>query len=245
MPPGQDSQTRTPLAALRHLLREEAVLLATLIGVTILAIAFILFADEVLAGTFAGFDNAVIMMLRSPGNLANPIGPPWLPEMGRDVTALGSPVIIAFVLLTAVGYLLLIRKRGAALLMAVAVLGGGTLSTLLKMVFDRARPDIPRLVNGLNASFPSGHTTLSAVAYLTIGILLVRVTPEPRLRVYFMTIAVLLSLLIGLSRIYLGVHFPTDVFAGWCVGGAWALLCAVVAWRLQRQGAIEPPGGSR
>lgn len=217
-------------------------LLATLLGVTVLVIAFILFADEVLEGEFAGFDNAIILALRAPGNLADPIGPPWLREMGRDVTALGSPIFITLVLLTVVGYLMLIRKRAAALLMAIAVLGGGTLSTVLKMVFNRSRPDIPRAIGDLNASFPSGHATLSAVAFLTIGILLVRVTPEPRLRTYFMTIAVLLSLMIGLSRIYLGVHYPTDVFAGWCVGGAWALLCSVVAWRLQRHGAIEAPG---
>jgi undecaprenyl-diphosphatase len=238
----EPSRARTPLAALQRLLREEAVLLVTLVGMTVLAIAFIMFADEVVGGEFAAFDNRIIMALRAPGNLADSRGPPWLREMGRDITALGSPIFITFVLLTVVGYLLLIRKRAAALLMAVAVLGGGTLSTLLKMTFDRARPDIPRTINDLNASFPSGHTTLSAVAFLTIGILLVRVTPQRRLRTYFMTIAVLLSLMIGLSRIYLGVHYPTDVFAGWCVGGAWALLCSVVAWRLQRRGAIEAPG---
>jgi undecaprenyl-diphosphatase len=232
---------RTSLAALQRLLREEAVLLATLLGVTVMVIAFIMFADEVLEGEFAAFDNAIIMAFRAPGNLANPIGPPWLREMGRDITALGSPIFITFVLLTVVGYLLLIRKRAAALLMAIAVLGGSTLSTLLKMAFNRSRPDIPRVGIDLNASFPSGHATLSAVAFLTIGILLVRVTPQRRLKTYFMSIAVLLSLMIGLSRIYLGVHFPTDVFAGWCVGGAWALLCSVVAWRLQRRGAIESP----
>lgn len=241
---GLSGQAGGPLEALRQLLREEAVLLAGLFGVTIMVIAFILFADEVLEGEFAAFDNRIIMALRAPGNLADPIGPAWLREMGRDITALGSPLIIGLVLVTVVGYLLLVGKRSAALLMTGAVLGGAMLSTLLKTAFNRSRPDIPRVGDVLNASFPSGHTTLSAVAFLTIGILLMRVTPEPRLRVYFMTIAVLLSLMIGLSRIYLGVHFPTDVFAGWCVGGTWALLCSVVAWRLQRQGAIEAPGGA-
>ncbi len=239
LPWARDAQTR--LRALRRLLRQEAVLLSGLLGVTVLAIAFILFADEVLEGAFASFDDWIILALRAPGNLAEPIGPQWLREMGRDVTALGSPFFITLILIVVVGYLLMDGKRAAALLMIIAVTGGGALSTSLKMLFNRVRPDIPHGLD-LNASFPSGHTTLSAVAFLTIGALLMRVTPDPRLKAYFMSIAILLTLLIGLSRIYLGAHFPTDVFAGWCVGGAWALLCSVVAWRLQREGAIEAPG---
>jgi undecaprenyl-diphosphatase len=128
--------------------------------------------------------------------------------------------------------------------MVVAVLGGEILSTILKMAFDRPRPDIPHAARVFTASFPSGHAMLSAVTFLTLGALLTRVNADQRVKTYFMALAVFLTVIVGLSRIYLGVHYPTDVLAGWCVGAAWAILCWSGAYWLQQQGKVEPAGPS-
>jgi undecaprenyl-diphosphatase len=114
------------------------------------------------------------------------------------------------------------------------------LSFALKHLFGRERPDIIlHMVMVHTPSFPSGHAMLSAVIYLTLGALLAQVVQRRASRIYFLTVAMVLTFLIGLSRIYLGVHYPTDVLAGWAVGLAWALFCWLVARQLQRRGAIE------
>ncbi|MBN9218357.1 MAG: phosphatase PAP2 family protein [Mesorhizobium sp.] len=206
-----------------------------------LVLTFGLLAEEVLEGDTSRFDMTVLMALRSGGNPANPIGPAWLGEMGRDVTSLGSFAFLGFIFAATVGYLLLIRKRGQAVLMTVAVLGGVGISTLLKIGFDRPRPDIQHAVRVFTASFPSGHATLSTITFLTLGALLTRANTDRRIKFYFVTLAVFLTIMVGLSRVYLGVHYPTDVLAGWCVGAAWAILCWTGASWLQQRGALEPP----
>lgn len=236
--------TRLPASLVARLGAREVGLLAAFLVVVLLILGFGWLAEEVLEGDTSGFDAAVIMALRSGGNPADPIGPPWIEETGRDVTALGSFTFLGFVLAVVVGYLVLIRKRGAALLMAVAVLGGAVVSTLLKLGFDRPRPDIPHAARVFTASFPSGHATLSAITFLTVGALLTRVAAERRVKVYFVSVAVFLTVIVGLSRLYLGVHYPSDVLAGWLVGSAWAILCWVGAFWLQRRGDVEPPGQS-
>jgi undecaprenyl-diphosphatase len=172
--------------------------------------------------------------LRSAANPVDPIGPPWLHEAARDVTSIGSVVFLGFVLLAAVGYLLLINKRALAVLMAVSVVGGELLSTILKKSFDRPRPDIPHVSQVFTASFPSGHAMLSAIAFLTIGALLARANKDQRLKRYFMALAVFLTVAVGVSRVYLAVHYPTDVLAGWCIGSGWAILCWTVALWFQQ-----------
>jgi undecaprenyl-diphosphatase len=123
-----------------------------------------------------------------------------------------------------------------------AVLGGVALNSLLKIGFARPRPDfVASAVRVFTASFPSGHATMSAITYLTLGGLLARIHPALRIRTYFMSLAALLTVLVGLSRIYLGVHYPTDVLAGWCIGASWAMGSWVLMIRLQRQGRVEPP----
>jgi undecaprenyl-diphosphatase len=117
------------------------------------------------------------------------------------------------------------------------------LSTGLKMGFERPRPDlVPHATQVYTASFPSGHAMLSAVTYLTLGALLSRVQRRRRVKAFFLGLALTLTLLIGLSRVYLGVHWPSDVLAGWCIGAAWASLCWFVALQLQRSGQVEEPG---
>lgn len=220
----------------------EVGLIVAVFAVAALGLAFGLLAEEVMEGDTLAFDRAIIMALRSGGNAADPIGPPWLEEVGRDVTALGSFVFLGFVLLATVGYLLLIRKRALAALMLVAVLGGVALSTALKIGFDRPRPDLPHAARVFTASFPSGHATLSAITFLTLGAVLARANADRRVKAFFVVTAVFLTVVVGLSRLYLGVHYPSDVLAGWCAGSAWAVLCWTVALRLQRRGEVEPPG---
>jgi undecaprenyl-diphosphatase len=123
-----------------------------------------------------------------------------------------------------------------------AVSSGVALNRLLKFSFARPRPDlVVPAVRVFTASFPSGHATMSAITYLTLGALLARTHSEIPVRIYFMTLAGMLTVLVGLSRIYLGVHYPTDVLAGWCIGTAWAMGCWVLMTWLQRGGQVEPP----
>ncbi len=155
------------------------------------------------------FDRRVILALRDPANPGEPWGPPWLQEAARDVTSLGSIVVLTIMTLAVVGYLLLSRERAEALLTAIAVFGGMALNELLKLAFARPRPDsVFHAARVFTASFPSGHASLSAIAYLTIGALLARSQPSFKVGLYVMSLAAFLTVLIGMSRIYLGVHYP-------------------------------------
>ena len=205
--------------------------------------AFARIAAEVTEGDTLAFDRDILLALRNPADLSDPIGPRWLEEAARDVTALGSHVILGYVTLAVVGFLLLSGRRASALFTALAIGGGMLVSSVLKIGFARPRPDlVPHAVEVYTASFPSGHAMLSAVAYLTLGALLMRVAPLGRTKFYVLAVAILTTLMVGISRVYLGVHWPTDVLAGWCGGAGWALLCWIVLNALQRRGAVEPKG---
>jgi undecaprenyl-diphosphatase len=175
-----------------------------------------------------------------PGTLGQPIGPSWLALAARDITSLGGYTVLLLMTLSAIGFLLMVRKPGAALLLLVSIGGGMLLSSGLKELFDRPRPDlVPHAVQVYTLSFPSGHAMLSAVTYLTLGALLARVQPRRRVKAYLLGLGILLTALIGISRVYLGVHWPTDVLAGWCAGSAWAIACWTVALWLQQRGRVE------
>jgi undecaprenyl-diphosphatase len=189
--------------------------------------------EEVLEGDTAAFDRDVAAAMRSDG-ATDPIGPPWLEEFARDVTALGSYAFLGLLSFGVIGYFLLTQRRSLAGLVAVSILGGVMISNILKTVFDRERPDLQSSVRVFTASFPSGHATLSAISFLTLGALLAQTSPDPRVKAYFAILAIVLTVAVGTSRVYLGVHFASDVLAGWCVGGAWALLCWTVARWLRR-----------
>jgi undecaprenyl-diphosphatase len=217
-----------------------AVLLAIL-AAALAALAFVALAGVVMEGEALAPDRRILLALRSPSDLARPIGPSWLPEAARDVTGLGSYAVLGLATFSVTGFLLLVRKRAAAALVAASVAGGVLLSALLKLAFQRPRPDlVPHAVEVFTASFPSQHATLSAVVYLTLGALLMRVQPNWPVKLYVMAVAVAVALLVGASRVYLGVHWPTDVLAGWCLGAAWARACWLAALWLQRRGAVEP-----
>jgi undecaprenyl-diphosphatase len=205
---------------------------------------FIEIADEVLEGETAAWDRRLLLALRSATDPALPWGPPWVQEMARDFTALGGVAVLGLMTFAAIGYLLLADKRHAAVAVFVAVAGGQVLSTLLKLGFDRPRPDlVPHGSFVYTASFPSGHSMMAAVTYLTLGALLARVEASVRIKIYLLSVAVILTLLVGVSRVYLGVHWPTDVAAGWTVGAAWAFFCSLIMRGLQRRGKVEPPSG--
>lgn len=202
--------------------------------------AFIAIAGEVTEGETLGLDRSLLLALRDPADPANPLGPLWLREMGRDLTALGGIAVLTLLTAGVLGFLAMRRLWGAAGLLLASVLGGILASNLLKAAFDRARPDlVPHGSIVMTSSFPSGHAMMSAVVYLTLGVLLARVEPRRRAKAFILTCAVLLTLLVGVSRVYLGVHWPTDVVAGWCLGAAWALGCWLVARWLQRRGTVE------
>ena len=225
---------------LRWLGRHEFALLLA-VALTALGVwGFAELADEVVEGQTHAFDRAVLLALRRPGDPDQPLGPRWLQEAMRDFSALGGLGVVSLLSLAAIGFLLLQRKGRAALLVLVAVAGGTLLTFLLKAGFDRPRPDlVPHGAYTLSSSFPSGHAMISAVTYLTLGALLARLQSGVRLRAYLLLLSVLLTLLVGISRVYLGVHWPTDVLAGWAAGASWALLCWLVARWLQRQGRVE------
>ena len=195
---------------------------------------FVKLLDEVKEGETQHFDEWMIRTLRQHE------GPPWLQEVGRDFTALGGVAVMVLVTLAVAGYLLLRRMYGAMWLVLIATTGGLVLSTVLKYFIDRARPSIVEHRSVVyTSSFPSGHSMMSAVVYLTLGSLLARIMPGRVLKLYFLFLAMGLTFLVGVSRVYLGVHWPTDVLAGWCGGLVWALLCWVVARELQRRGKVE------
>jgi undecaprenyl-diphosphatase len=202
--------------------------------------AFAGLADEVMEGGTHRIDERILLALRNPADRSDPIGPRWLEESERDFTALGGVGVLTLLTLAVGGYLVLDGKRRAALLVLLAVGGGLLLSSLLKHEFQRPRPDlVPHGSYVYTTSFPSGHSTMAAATYLTLGALLSRVHPRRRMKAFLLGFAVLLTLLVGCSRVYLGVHWPTDVLAGWTAGGVWALLCWLLARWLQHRGHVE------
>ncbi len=220
-------------------LREKTgvIVLAAALLLVLAVLGFILVADEVRdLGKTQRFDDWVIQALRSPGDPANPIGPDWLEEMARDMTALGGVLILTLLTATIAGYLWLTGRRRTMLFVVAATVGALVISLLLKGLFDRPRPElVPHLSKIATTSFPSGHSMLSAAVYLTLGVMLARTAQKKRLKLYFVGIALLLTGLVGISRVYMGVHYPTDVLAGWLAGIGWAILCWLAAYRIEKK----------
>jgi undecaprenyl-diphosphatase len=207
----------------------------TLISILIVAGGVLLFAKlmEVVQSETRAFDRAILLAFRNSTDLSDPIGPNWLEIIFRDITSLGGVTVLALMTVAVTGFLLIDGKCSAAILVLASVIGGVVLSSILKLGIDRPRPNlVAHLVEVHTASFPSGHAMLSAVVYLTLGGLLSRVEGPRRIKIYVLSVAVILTLLIGVSRVYLGVHWSTDVLAGWCAGATWAVLCWRVALAL-------------
>ncbi len=218
--------TRTPRSSpstwLRLVLETRLLLcVAALAGATW---SFAEITENVLAGRAGFIDQGILLALRAQGEHPAPIGPAWVQAMARDVTAMGSAVVLGTATATVAGLLCLAGQARTALFVVLSTLSGTLTMLLLKQGFDRPRPSL--LTQGdlaMAASFPSGHAMVSTLVYLTLAALLTRLLPTRALKLYVLAVALLLSVAIGLSRIYLGMHWPTDVMAGWAAGAAWAL----------------------
>jgi undecaprenyl-diphosphatase len=239
--------TGSPRARWRHWLarlaprdRGELVVLLGGLGIILLMVAFFLLAAEVLDGDTQAFDARVLMALRRADDPSVPIGPVWLRAGALDITALGSPTVLGLATLAICGFLLLQGMARTAAFVFVATTGGWVLNSVLKEVFQRARPSVvPHLQSVMSLSFPSGHAMTSAAVYLTLGALTMRVADRTATKLYCIVTAMLLTLLVGTSRVFLGVHYPTDVLAGWLAGMFWALACWTVERRIERGAGLR------
>lgn len=193
---------------------------------------FGLLAGLVSADATYAFDHAVLTWLRVPGDLSQPVFSDWLVDPMSDITALGGYTALAMLTFGAALYYIVLKDYLTAGLVIAAIGSSGLLTFLLKLGFDRARPELAEhLTHSTNSSFPSGHALQSSVAYLIIGALLACSQRNPSIRTLIWVGAISLTFLVGLSRVYLGVHWPTDILAGWCLGAAWAALWWLVLGR--------------
>ena len=220
---------RFAAAAWRFLRRFETRVLVALVLAAGAFWAFLELGDEF--DEASALDRRLMLLLRTPGAINDPIGPRNIEEVVRDITALGGTVVVT--MLTVVGVLSFAfhRKYRHAAVLAGTVLLAWASSDLAKELYGRPRPDL--VSHGAyvySASFPSGHSTLSAAVYLTLAAMVSSLEPRRRTKALAYGLAMAVLLAVGLSRVYLGVHWPSDVVAGWCLGGAWALL----AWTVLR-----------
>ena len=217
--------------------RTEIAAVAALLVAALGVMTFVEVADDMTEADGQAFDLMVLQAVRPFADQPDrPWGPWWLHEAAADITSLGGISVLGLFALAAMGFLLIQRKWLSAVLLTAGLAGGVALSEGLKAVFQRERPPVEfQAVETINASFPSGHALLSTVFYLTLGVMLTRAVPQRRLKAYVLGVSLLIALLIGLTRIYLGAHWASDVFAGWSVGAAWAMTLWLVAYAAERR----------
>lgn len=223
-----------------HLPRGSQPLVLLLCGSGLLLFGYL--TREMSEGETQRLDAAILIGMRTAGNLAVPLGPVWLPQSAVDISALGGFTVLWLLTSAVVVYLLLKRKLVDAAIVAGSLGSASLLNTGLKVLVHRGRPEVvPHLVQVTNASYPSGHAMLSATAYLTIAALLAHGESSRGARLFILGLAAVLVVLIGLSRLYLGVHWPSDVLGGWCLGSAWALAVWTVSQRFRGDTARPAP----
>jgi undecaprenyl-diphosphatase len=189
---------------------------------------------SVASGHVFAFDDGVLLALRRPADLQHPIGPRWFVNVFENFTSLGSSAVTGLVLVIAVIATTATHSYRFGGYLVLNFAGAELLSNGIKVLVARPRPEVvPHLVDAGGFSFPSGHSTLSAATYLAIGLMIAsRQPPGPRRAMTFFVMAIPI-VLVGFSRLFLGVHFPTDVLGGWLIGGA----CAVCLWIVLSAGA--------
>ncbi len=193
-------------------------------------VVFSLMAALALRGEPYAFDRDILLALRHAGNLSTPAGPGWLVAAAKDITMLGGTPFLTILTLALTGYFIVRREWVFLAILLAAVIGESLIVDLLKDGFERSRPDVvPHLVKATSGSFPSGHSASAAAIYLTLAALLASRTGERAVRRYLFFVAIMLALLVGASRVYLGVHYPTDVIGGLAFGSAWAALVFLAA----------------
>jgi undecaprenyl-diphosphatase len=220
--------------------RGELVILGAALTLLFVLFSFFELAGNVLEGDTQQFDERVLVALRRADDVSLPIGPRWLHGAALDLTALGSATVLGLAVAAIVGFLVLQGMARTAVFVLVASAGGWLLNSVLKELFQRPRPAVvPHLRDVMTLSFPSGHAMTSAAVYLTLGALLMRISERRVTKFYCMAVAMLATFLVGVSRVYLGVHYPTDVLAGWLSGMSWALLCWTVERAIERRAGLQ------
>lgn len=233
---GEMAERKTCLMAATEtsFLRREARLIIAFVVVAVALLLVFRLGSEIREGETAHFDEWLLLSLRQPSDLDKAVGPGWVRQAMVDITALGGVTALTLLTAAVIGYLVAARRYATATLVAAATISGSLIERFLKLAFERARPTIvPHFVEIHSLSYPSGHATNSAIVLLTLGALLAGAQRERRTRIYVVAAAVVLTVLIGCSRVYVGVHWPTDVIAGWAIGGSWALFWWAVAVRLR------------
>jgi undecaprenyl-diphosphatase len=220
--------------------RDELWLLLGALTLLLIVLVVMNLAGEVLEGDTQQLDTRLLQALRKADDPSQPIGPAWLEVAALDLTALGSLTVLGLTIAAVVGFLLLQGLQRHAAFVLAASAGGWVLNFFLKELFGRPRPQVvPHLREVMTLSFPSGHALTSAAVFLTLGALLMRVATNRVTKFYCMAIAMTATLLVGATRVYLGVHYPTDVLAGWLIGLSWALLCWLVERSLERRAGLK------
>ena len=210
------------------------------LGLCVLLFGFVSLAGEVTEGDTQAFDTKILRALRDPADPSKPIGPAWIEEPLLDLTAIGGSTVLGLVIVAVVGFLVLQTRYRTAIVVAITSFSGELLNAAMKYAFNRPRPSIvPHLRAVYSTSFPSGHAMESAIVYLTLAAILMRASESTVTKIYILGIAVLLTTLVGISRVYLGVHYPTDVLGGWIIGFMWASVCWLAAQRFEGTAQIE------
>jgi undecaprenyl-diphosphatase len=220
--------------------RRELMWLFAGLGLCVLLFGFVRLAGKVIDGDTQAFDTKILRALRDPADPSRPIGPVWIEAPLLDLTALGGSTVLGLVVAGVFGFLMLQTRYRTAIVVAIAWCSGELLDAALKHVFNRPRPSIvPHLRAVYTTSFPSGHAMESAIVYLTLAAILMRASQSRATKIYILGVAMLLTTLVGISRVYLGVHYPTDVLGGWIVGFMWASICWLAARRFEGTAHIQ------
>jgi undecaprenyl-diphosphatase len=193
---------------------------------------FFALGAEVGEGDTGAFDRQLITLLRSSGNGGEPIGPAWFKDSMRDVTALGGFTFLMLMTIVVVLALLFHRKRREAIILATTAISAQTSIEILKILYDRPRPALlmPQ-IHALTKSFPSGHTTESTAIFLTVATVIASLETKHHPKILAYIVATFAIFAVGVSRVYLGMHWPTDVLGGWVLGATWAM----AAWIILRR----------